>query len=42
MRDRFDGIWPWWCCGQAVKKSRRIDRKRAERAWRKFDRIASM
>lgn len=29
------GPWPWWCCGPAVTKGRRIARKREKAAWKK-------
>lgn len=29
------GPWPWWCCGPAIKKTRRIYRKIEKRMWRK-------
>lgn len=25
--------WPWWCCGPAAKKTRRIARKVEKRQW---------
>lgn len=34
-RQETGGKWPWWCCGPATYKIRRIMRKREKRTWKK-------
>lgn len=41
MRLTAKECWPWWCCGPAVKKVRRIERKRGKRAWKNFEHAAN-
>jgi len=35
------GPWPWWCCGPAVLKARRIARKREKKQWIKEEKWES-
>lgn len=33
--------WPTWDCGEPVRRSRQIMRKRENEAWRKYEEVAS-
>ena len=32
---------PIWCCGEPVRRSRQIMRKRENEAWRKYEEVAN-